>query len=74
MMDLNSTPFPDRLRLANVVLLPPIVRFGEMTLVCISFHVIKFTGGMRAEEFCYIPSPVMFFSRAIGIRLHRSNI
>jgi hypothetical protein len=43
MMDLKSAPFPGCPRLANIVLLPPIVRVGEMT--CISFYVIKFTGG-----------------------------
>jgi hypothetical protein len=43
--DLNSAPFTDCLRLANVVLLPLIVRF-EMT--CVSFYVIKFTEGKDA--------------------------
>ena len=44
-MDLKSAPFPDCLRLADVVLLSPIVRFGEMT--CISFDVMEFTGGKK---------------------------
>jgi hypothetical protein len=53
MMDLKSAPFPDCLRLANVVLLPPIVRFGEMT--CISFDAINFTGGKERNTTLFHP-------------------
>jgi hypothetical protein len=49
MMDLKSATFPDCLRLADVVLLPPLVRFGEMT--CISFYVINFDGDMGGTLF-----------------------